>query len=711
MTPPIVKRYAIAFEKYKLIGLASFVLVVAGSVVVAVQPEPAPEYIGDAALTYTGSPIIFSQLGGEVQQSGQTLSQEDLKSEPIIMAIAQKTGQKPQKVFDNLAIRFPKRGSDGKLESTIIELKYKDSNEKRVKETLSLLMELAKKYSSDRNTSRVRSIIDKINERLPEVKKDLQQAEQNLERYDKVERPAILAAENGSLLAAVTSSQNQQRQLQQTLIGLSAQIRSLEEKLGLSASEAYVAAALSADPIIASLRSQIFQAESQIELLRRDLRPQHPTMVQLFRQKESAETLLRQRANEVIGGGGTTAPLPPSVSGIRMRSNLDPSRQQLANQLVALQTQRETLQQQLANEIRQEEKLRQEYSLVPNKQLERNRLEQQVLLRKAVFDQMQAKLADARTAEAETVGSLDIARPPAVTVEKTAPKSIPITLGAGGFFGIIVGGGVIFLLGSLEGTYKTHEDIRATLKQRDAVILGELPVIPSDDLPPHLLPTILSPNSPYLEFYEKFRSNIRRISGNDIKVILITSTGSGEGKTLSAYNLGIACARAGKRTLIIETDLRSPSFAESLHVKPNPQANMEPLRYYGSLSECIHIVPDVENLYIVPSAGPVGQSAAILESSELKRLFADARIRYDIVIVDTKPIGLSNDALLVQQFCDGMILTARPHYTQENLLTEAIDQLMEAELGLLGVIINGADISVNVSPVLDQEIEEKAMKV
>ncbi|BAZ04962.1 GumC family protein [Calothrix sp. NIES-3974] len=711
MTPPIVKRYAIAFEKYKLIGLASFVLVVAGSVVVAVQPEPAPEYIGDAALTYTGSPIIFSQLGGEVQQSGQTLSQEDLKSEPIIMAIAQKTGQKPQKVFDNLAIRFPKRGADGKLESTIIELKYKDSNGKRVKETLLLLMELAKKYSSDRNTSRVRSIIDKINERLPEVKKDLQQAEQNLERYDKVERPAILAAENGSLLAAVTSSQNQQRQLQQTLIGLSAQIRSLEEKLGLSASEAYVAAALSADPIIASLRSQIFQAESQIELLRRDLRPQHPTMVQLFRQKESAETLLRQRANEVIGGGGTTAPLPASVSGIRMRSNLDPSRQQLANQLVALQTQRETLQQQLANEIRQEEKLRQEYSLVPNKQLERNRLEQQVLLRKAVFDQMQAKLADARTAEAETVGSLDIARPPAVTVEKQAPKSIPVTLGAGGFFGIIVGGGVIFLLGSLEGTYKTHEDIRATLKQRDAVILGELPVIPSDDLPPHLLPTILSPNSPYLEFYEKFRSNIRRTSGNEMKVILITSTGSGEGKTLSAYNLGIACARAGKRTLIIETDLRSPSFAESLHVKPNPQANMEPLRYYGSLSECIHIVPDVENLYIVPSAGPVGQSAAILESSELKRLFADARIRYDMVIVDTKPIGLSNDALLVQQFCDGMILTARPHYTQENLLTEAIDQLMEAELGLLGVIINGADISVNVSPVLDQEMEEKAMKV
>jgi Mrp family chromosome partitioning ATPase len=165
---------------------------------------------------------------------------------------------------------------------------------------------------------------------------------------------------------------------------------------------------------------------------------------------------------------------------------------------------------------------------------------------------------------------------------------------------------------------------------------------------------------------------------------------------VSAYNLGIASALAGKRTLIIELDLRSPSRASSLKVPPDSYASMEPLRYYSSLSECIRLVPDVENLYIVPSAGPVRQSAAVIESSEMRRLIEDARERYDLVILDTNPLSTSNDPLLIQPYSDGIVLVARPNYTQENMLAEAIDQLVEAELGLLGAIINSADIRVSI---------------
>jgi capsular exopolysaccharide synthesis family protein len=271
---------------------------------------------------------------------------------------------------------------------------------------------------------------------------------------------------------------------------------------------------------------------------------------------------------------------------------------------------------------------------------------------------------------------------------------VPVTLAIGGFLGAVIGGGVIFLLGSLEGTFKTKEDIRGNLKQKDVLLLGELPFMPVDDLAPEALPVILSPDSPYLEFYEKFRSNLRRIGGKNLKVLLIASVSSQEGKTVSAYNLGIASALAGKRTLIIETDLRSPSRASALKVAPDSYATMEPLHYYSRLSDCIRIVPDVENLYIVPSAGPVRQSAAIIESSEMRRLIEDARERYDFVILDTNALSISNDPLLIQPYSDGIVLVARPNYTQENMLSEAIDQLVEAELGLLGAIINSADIKV-----------------
>ncbi|QKQ74504.1 polysaccharide biosynthesis tyrosine autokinase [Nostoc sp. TCL240-02] len=713
MTPPIVKRYLIAFDKYKWIGLASFGLVIVGSTVVAMQPEPPTSYIASAALTYSGPPVSFSATGTEIQQQGKELNQEVLLSNQIIAAVAEKVGVKPTKLGNSVVLSVPKKNPrTGDLESSILELKYVDTDPKRGIQVLAELMQAMIKLSSDINTGRLQAIIEKINDRVPQAKRELQVAEKKLEQYDRIERTAILAAENGSLLSAVTASQNLQRQMQLTISGVDGQIRSLQNKLGLTVGQAYVSSALSADPIIGNLRAQIYQSESQIAVLRKDLRPEHPTMVQLMRQKQAAEELLQQRAAEVLGGDGTAAPLQGSVAGIRTQSSLDPARQQLANQMVSLQTQRETLQQQLAQEIQQEARLRQEYSLIPNKQLERSRLEQEVALKKSIYDQMQVKLTDAKTAEAETTSSLSVARRPTAAADIKPPKSVPITLAVGGFLGVVIGGGVIFLLGALEGTFKTREDIRESLKQREVAVLGELPLMPVDDLDKEAVPVVVSADSPYLEFYEKFRSNLRRIGGKNLKVVLITSTSSLEGKTASAYNLGIASARAGKRTLIIETDLRSPSRSTSLKVIPDPDATIEPLRYYANLSECIRLVPDVENLYILPSPGPVRQSAAILESSEMRRLIEDVRERFDLVILDTSPLSISNDPLLIQPYSDGIVLVTRPHYTQENMLGEAVDQLVEAELGLLGAIINGADIIVSVpeevaqSSTFTSEVEE-----
>ncbi|MEH1997369.1 MAG: polysaccharide biosynthesis tyrosine autokinase [Nostoc sp.] len=703
MTPPIVKRYLIAFEKYKWIGLASFALVIAGSTVVAMQPEPPTSYIGSAALTYSGPPVSFSTTGTQIQQQGKELNEEALLSNQIIAGVAEKAAVQPKKLASSIALTLPKKNPrTGEYESSILDLKYVDTDPKRAIQVLGELMQAMIKLSSDLNTGRLQAIIQKINDRTPQAKRELQIAEKKLEQYDRIERTAILAAENGSLLSAITASQNLQRQIQLTISGVDGQVRSLQNKLGLTVGQAYTSSALSADPIIGSLRTQIYQSESQIAVLKKDLRPEHPTMVQLQRQKEAAEELLQQRAGEVLGGEGTAAPLPGRIAGIRAQSSLDPARQQLANQMVTLQTQGETLQQQLAQEIQQEARLRREYSLIPNKQLERSRLEQEVILKKAIYDQMQAKLTDAKTAEAETTSSLSIARRPTVVADLKPPKSVPITLAVGGFLGVLIGGGVIFLLGAMESTFKTREDIRDSLKQREVALLGELPLMPVDDLDLEAVPVLLSADSPYLEFYEKFRSNLRRIGGKNLKVVLITSTSRLEGKTASAYNLGIASARAGKRTLIIETDLRSPSRCTSLKVIPDPYATIEPLRYYANLSECIRLVPDVENLYILPSPGPVRQSAAILESSEMRRLIEDVRERFDLIILDTSPLSISNDPLLIQPYSDGIVLVARPHFTEENMLNEAIDQLVESELGLLGTIINGADIIVSLPEQVEQ---------
>ncbi len=407
MTPPIVKRYLIAFDKYKWIGLASFGLVVAGSTILAVQPEPPRKFIATGALKYNLPPVSFSATGSEIQQRGLALSEKFLVANTII-PVAKKVNEDPKKVAKNLKVSVPKIGEDGQLSAGIITIRYQDTEPKRAERVVSAFRQAMIQLSGDDNTEKLQAIIDKIEERLPKVTTELEEAEKKLEQYDRIERPAILAAENGSLLNTITGSQNQQRQIKLTVSGIDAQIRSLQQRLGLSAQQAYTSSALSADPIIGNLRNQIYQVESQMEVLRKDVRSTYPAMITLQRQKDAYERLLQQRAAEVVGGVGNTAPLP-NVSGVRAQSNLDPARQQLANQLVALQTQRETLQRQFLDLAQEQTRLQRDYALIPNKQLERSRLVQQVGLKKAVYDQMQAKLADARTAEAETVSTLVIA--------------------------------------------------------------------------------------------------------------------------------------------------------------------------------------------------------------------------------------------------------------------------------------------------------------
>ncbi|MBD1861771.1 MULTISPECIES: tyrosine-protein kinase domain-containing protein [Trichocoleus] len=712
MTPPFVKRYLIALDRHKWAGLAGFALIMGASVLVAAQPEEPPTYVAQGTLANNRPPVTFSETGTQIQAEGQVLSPEILLADNVVEAAAKQVDAEPDEVRRNATVEEPKKekGKNDNAGAGSFIITYRDGNDpKRAAETAKVLMDGMVEQSRLINTARLRAIIQELNQRLPQATKDLRTAEQQLEQYDRREGPALVAAQNGNVITAIQNAEEQQRQLRLAMEGTMAQMRSLQQRLGLNPEQAYASSALSADPIIANLRSQLYQNESQIALLSQSLRPEHPTMIELRNQQQAYETLLQQRAGEVVGGNQVAAPL---VGGnqIRRDSSLDPARQQLANQLTNLQTQLDTMRQQMASAARTEQEMRREYAVLPNKQLERTRLEQQTILKRTFYDRMQAALVDAKAAEAETASSLTIAKAPEVSQDAKPAKNAPLTLGIGALVGLIVGGGLILLLDSLEGKFYTLEDVREALRQREIAILGVLPLLPNLDPYSDDIPVVVDPESPYADFYERLRSNLRRAEGKTLKVILVTSVVGQEGKTLSAYNLAIASARAGRRTLLVEADLRSPSQAKSLKVAPDPDSAIEPLRYYGQFGDCIRLVPDVENLYIVPSPGPQRQAAAILESSEIRRLLEDVRGRFDMVILDTPSLSLCNDALLLEPYSDGMLLVTRPGYTEDSLLAEATDQLAESDFRLLGAIINGVDIPVqSVEPLLDEELTAHAL--
>ena len=685
-------------------------MVIGLSGVAAMQPKPPTSFVASGLLAYSSPPVTLSQTGTALQEQGRSLTAEVLLSDPVVNAVAQAVEVDPielrqqAEVVVNPEAEASRDRNEADAAAYRVLVRYRDQDANQAQAIAGRLMETIVEQSRQFNTQQLNSIANNLQQLRLQVGQELQQAERNLEQYVRQQAPAVQAAQEGDVLGAITGGQAQQRQIRLTIAGIDAQIRSLQGRLGLTPDQAYASSALSADPIIANLRAEIYQTESQMQVLAPDLRPQHPTMTQLRNQKQAYEQLLQQRVAEVIGGNQQTAPLR-SAGQIRQGSSLDPARQQLANTLVNLQTQRDTLQQQLTTLQQAEGQLRQQYANIPNRQLQQSRLQQEVALKRTFYDQIQARLADVTLAEKETVGSLVVLQPVRTELSEAAGPSGPMILLVGSFVGLLVGGGLVLLLDSLDATFHTLQDLQASLRQQEVPVLGLLPLLPDRVVLPErtrvALPEqyhsdlpLVTPDSPYIEPFDRCRSNLRRATGSKFpKLVILTSTIASEGKTVSAYNLAIASAYAGKRTLLIEADLRSPSHANVLRVTPDPEAAIDPLRYYGHLSDCIRLVPDIENLYLLPSPGVQRQASAILESSEMRRLLDDSRGRFDLVILDTPALSRYNDALLLEPYVDGLVLVTRPGYTEESLLTEAIEQFTESEdIQFLGAVINGADI-------------------
>ena len=738
MALPIVKRFLISLDQNKFVGIFVFLVCLGGSVIFAFLPDPEKPptfYRAVGQLAYRVPPPAFTSTGTQLQEQGRAIDRDLLLSPRVLVNAAKKlqfNQEQMVKIRDqDLKITFPgevegqnnnsnrSRETDQPQE---VLLELTADSQSKAELILETLMKEMVEYSRWLNTSQLRARIEALSVRLKEVQKDLTRAEEKFYRYISTQGSDLLAIQDGSLFTAITSSQQQQREIRLELQGIQGQIDSLSKQLDLTPDQAYTSSALSADPIIASIRAQILDTEAQLERLEKDLRPEHPTVVKLRKQQQVNESLLQKRAAEVIGKDGVLTALPSSR--IRQQSNLDATRQQLAAQLVTLQTQREGLMKQLESLVTQEQQLRSQYEKFPDKQLQQARLTQAVAFQRGIYENILNALVDAQAAEAETVGSLTVAQPPvAQPIEQVfnrKNRTLILLVGAG--LGTLAGLGTILLLAVIDDRLHSPQELREALVSRDILLLGQLPIVRNLE-GEEIEPILADANANYLPYYERLRSTLRLVGGGEtVKVVVVTSITGGEGKTATAYNLAIAAALAGRRTLLVEGDLRSPSKAEEIGVTPDPNSFREPLLYYGAKSKSIRLAPNIENLSILPSPGPQKQAAAIIESSELQLILKDSRGRFDLVIVDTPSLSSCNDALLLEELADGIILVTRQGITRSSLLSEATDQLTEAEVKILGAVINYVDITPTLNtagqelpplivPPLQEQTETEEVKV
>ncbi|MBF2056031.1 MAG: ATPase [Cyanobacterium sp. T60_A2020_053] len=728
MASPLLTRFLISLNQNKFVGLLVFVLITGISVVIAVQPQPDPEdpvpkAIGRISLN---NPLpTFTVTGEELQVQGRSVNLTDLLSPQVLEIVANRlqysVGQIEEMITQKrLTIQLPteEQRAQGGV-GNLITLEYRGNRSPQ--ETLSVLrvfMEELVNESYRINTVQLDNRIRNLEGRLGVVRQDLKEAEDVFYDYITGEGSLLLSIQNGSLFGGITSAQQQRRQLEVVLSGIEGEIATLENQLNLTADEAYTASALSADPIIASLRAQILQNELDLERFSKDLRPDHPTIVEIENQKAVNEKLMEERAQEVIGDDGILKPL---TADIRKSSNLDPTRAQLASRLIALQSEREAIARQIESVTNIENTLQAEYEVFPERQTQQTQLIQEVQSQRILYQTVFSALIDARAAQAEADSSLTVVQPPFLAIEPRPVISrlnplLIVAIGVG--VGVMGAVAVIFLLATLDERLHTPEEIREVLTERGIPVLAELPTVQILTESRKKVPLLLDSNSVYNSYYERFRSNIGRFGAENTKIVLITSVSKREGKSISAYNLAIASANAGKRTLLVETDLRdkNPKSRKYFNIQPDPVFATDAIRYYdvqgGNLHDVIKRIDEVPNLFIMASPGYQAQAAAILESGEMKSFLRYARSQYDLVVLDTPSLSICNDALLLESFADGLILVTHPGISQRNLLETTIDEFVEAELPLIGTVINQVQFDLNSSQMdSDQDDDSSIFEV
>ena len=199
------------------------------------------------------------------------------------------------------------------------------------------------------------------------------------------------------------------------------------------------------------------------------------------------------------------------------------------------------------------------------------------------------------------------------------------------------------------------------------------------------------PRSPAAEAFRTLRTAVLfSAPGAPPKVILLTSAGASEGKTVTSVNLATSLAEAGSRVILLDVDLRRPNCHRTLGLV-NDHGLSSFLAGQMELERVIRPL-DGGRLFFV-SAGPTPPNPAELVGSARMRDALDAlREAYDFVILDSPPVLPVTDAVVLGREADGAVLVVKGHDTPRELLRRARDQLLQANVHILGAVVNNVDL-------------------
>lgn len=329
-----------------------------------------------------------------------------------------------------------------------------------------------------------------------------------------------------------------------------------------------------------------------------------------------------------------------------------------------------------------EERLREELKLLESRF---NVLSRELESDRMLYDAIVTRMKQTDVTSEVQQAPFRIAEPARIPLEPSWPKPLMIMAAA-----LVLGTGIglvaVLIIELADNSIHTVDDAETKL---------QLPLMAS--IPRHKIHAkekqrelilLADGSSPAAEAYRTLRASLKLLGRSDSKkILMVTSSIPGEGKSIVASNLAVAFAQDGESTLLIDADLRRNRIAEIFALQDPGSGIIDYLTETRALETCC-MDSGVEGLTLMPVHRKAPQPAELLDSNAFGELLREAGPLYDRIIIDTPPVNAVADPLLVAARCHAVLFVCRAHATPVRAIRHALRQLSRIGHEPAGVVLN-----------------------
>ena len=532
-------------------------------------------------------------------------------------------------------------------EAKTIQIAFKDFNRYKARDIVNNIDSVYLQHKLERGNQASRQTLNFLNEQLKDTEDSLSKAEDEIERFVRQNQSYDVKSNLQEALAQVQELEKERLELRFQVSLLNTIQTKIENNEDLGA-------------VVAGIEGQTNEIPQLAEQL-----------------TELSDLQARLRTQRVTSRGNTLADN-------LLEEQLNFSQNKLTS---IISNSKGLIQAQLDNINRNQSELTGEILQVPALETERIRLERVFGLYEGFYTQILNRRVEYGIAMAGTTPDFQILSPASLPNEST-----PVYPNVFIVYAIGIAGGLFFGIGLIAARYLMHDtvtNVQELERNTSVPVLGVVPSYDKQKMPFSKLVVNQNPKSALSESIRSIRTNLDFLSSSKKKrIISITSTVSGEGKTFVAANLGGIIAMSGQKVVLLDVDMRKPKVHIALDGE-NLVGMSTILIDKHTAQEAIQgtSIPGLDFI----SAGPTPPNPSeLIMSPRFDGLLQELQQEYDVIIVDSPPIGLVTDGVLVMRKADIPLYIVRANYSKKAFL-KGVDKVMKTHhLTNMATILNDA---------------------